>query len=279
MSRAVLLLFVLGIAAWCASLRLYLKDGTYHVVREYEVKEDRVRFYSIERSDWEEIPLDLVDLGRTRREAQEKEATRKKDVEFLQSEENADRAHEREVSRVPMNPGVYLVEGEQLKSLTVAELEAVSDKKRSVLKVITPIPIVSGKQSVVVKGEHAATVVSTPTPEFYIRLQQQERFGIIKLNPKKGDRVVEEWSVAPVTNQIYEEHEDVEVFRRQADFNLYKLWPKQPLEPGEYAVIEFSPGEANVQAWDFAFGPGGIPKGKPEGTDKKKKGASKKDTP
>jgi hypothetical protein len=272
MIRIVLALLLAGVISWGATLRLYLTDGSYHVVREYEVKEDRIRFYSIERSNWEEIPLDLVDLDRTRKEVEEKDASRKKEMDWLQAEENADRAHEREVSRVPMDAGVYLVEGAQLKSIPVAELEAVSDKKRSVLKVISPIPIVSGKQSVVIKGEHSPTVVSSATPEFYIRLHQQERFGIVRLNPKKGDRVVEEWSVAPVTNEIYEQHEDVEVFRRQVDFNLYKLWPKKPLEPGEYAVVEFAPGEADIQAWDFGHWPGGAPAAekKPDSKPKKK---------
>jgi hypothetical protein len=272
MIRVVLTLLVTAVLSWCATLKLYLADGGYHVVREYEVKEDRVRFYSIERSDWEEIPLDLVDLARTRNEVEEKDAARKKDMDWHQAEENADRAHEREVSRVPMDPGVYLVMGDQLKTIPVAELEAVSDKKRSVLKVLSPVPIVAGKQSVVIKGEHAPTVAASATPEFYIRLQQQQRFGLIRLNAKKSDRLVEEWSIAPVTNEIYEQHEDVEVFRRQVDFNLYKVWPKAPLEPGEYAVVEFSPGEANIQAWDFGYWPGGAPapEKKPEGKPKKK---------
>ena len=39
-----------------ATVRLYMKDGTYHNVREYEKKGDRIRYYSTERSEWEEIP-------------------------------------------------------------------------------------------------------------------------------------------------------------------------------------------------------------------------------
>ena len=36
---------------------------------------------------------------------------------------------------------------------------------------------------------------------------------------------------------------------------LYKIWPKAPLPPGEYAVVEYTPGKLNMQIWDFAVKP------------------------
>ena len=54
MRRFLPALFVLAFLAWAANLKLYLKDGSFQVVREYQVQTDRVRYYSIERSDWEE---------------------------------------------------------------------------------------------------------------------------------------------------------------------------------------------------------------------------------
>ena len=41
--------------------RLILKDGNYQMVRKYEVAGDRVRYLSLERNEWEELPYDLVD--------------------------------------------------------------------------------------------------------------------------------------------------------------------------------------------------------------------------
>ena len=69
MRKYLLALAILVCTGWAANVKLYLKDGTYHVVREYQVQTDRVHFYSIERSQWEDIPLDLVDLKRSESEA------------------------------------------------------------------------------------------------------------------------------------------------------------------------------------------------------------------
>jgi hypothetical protein len=72
--RKYLLALLIVAVAWAANVKLYLKDGGYHVVREYQVQTDRVHFYSVERSQWEDIPLDLVDLKRTESEAADRKA-------------------------------------------------------------------------------------------------------------------------------------------------------------------------------------------------------------
>lgn len=256
MCRILATLVLLALPLAGATIRLYLKDGNFHVVREYEIKGDRVRYYSLERSEWEEVPLELVDLDRTAAELRARDEERKQELEWLSGEEEAERVERREAARVPAGRGVYLVEGDRFRPLAQAELEVISSKKRTVLKVITPIPVVAGKATVVIKGERSATVVTDPMPQFYFRLGRLQRFALLRLKPRKDLREVERWAVAPVTGEIFEEHDEVEIFRREMGDGLYKLWPKAPLEPGEYAVAEFSPGEGNIELWDFSVRPG-----------------------
>src|SRR5262245_39807943 len=101
MRRILAVLFLFAVAASAANQKLYLKDGSFHVVREYKVMPDRVRYYSIERSDWEEIPADLVDLKRTESEIKERVESLKEETAIIDAEEKAERAVRKEIERVP----------------------------------------------------------------------------------------------------------------------------------------------------------------------------------
>lgn len=234
------------------TVKLYLTDGSYHAVREYEIKKDRVRYYSTERGEFEEIPLELVDLKRTQAEQKEIEDSRKTEAAADKAEDKAVREMRREAARVPGDPGVYWVDGAELKQFKTAESKIHSNKRRSVLKAISPVPFIMGKATLEVDGEASANVIAQERPEFYIRLSTDERFGIVKLTPQKGVRIVERWTIEPVTKTVIQEHDDVEIFRYQHDDGLYKIWAQKPMPPGEYAVIQYTEGKTNSQIWDFS---------------------------
>jgi hypothetical protein len=253
--RVVLFFFLAAFVLMADTFKLYLKDGDYHLVREYQVLADRIRYYSTERGEWEEIPKDLVDLEKTEKQRSSKQDELKKEAQANAEEEQAERALRRQIAAIPMNPGTYYEQGDQTKALTMADYKVITDKKRQALKAVSPLPIIPGKASVVIQGEHSKFVVNEERPEFFFRLAKQERFGIVRLTPKKGVRVVENVAIIPVSNENIQEQKQVETFQQELASNLYKVWPEKPLTPGEYAVIEYTESEVALFIWDFAYRP------------------------
>src|SRR5271169_1456201 len=96
-----IILFLISIAAFAQTQRLYLKDGTYQLVREFQVVDDRVRYYSTERGEWEEIPKDLVDFDRSKKENGERQAAIEADAKVQAEEDAAVRAAKKEIENVP----------------------------------------------------------------------------------------------------------------------------------------------------------------------------------
>jgi len=81
------LVFFLALSAFAANVKLYMKDGEFHLVREYKVEADRVRYYSVERSDWEEVPLALVDLKRTEDETKARQAAIAEEAKLITADQ------------------------------------------------------------------------------------------------------------------------------------------------------------------------------------------------
>ncbi len=252
MRKLLLLLLVSVFTLAAANFKLYLKDGSFQLVREYKVEGDRVRYYSVDRSDWDEIPVDLVDLKRTDAET----GARKSALEIQQREAEEERAAEKEarqeILKIPRDPGVYRLEDGQLRIFKAAEATLHNSKGRNVLRVIAPLPVISGKATLEIPGEQATEIVKESSPEFFIQLSEFESFGIVKLTPQKGVRIVERIIVVPITKENTEERDKVEIFSQQlSDNGLYKIWPQDPLPQGEYAVVEYTDGKVNTQTWDF----------------------------
>jgi hypothetical protein len=160
-----------------------------------------------------------------------------------------------------MDSGAYFKVDGQVKQLEGAQYQVVTNKKRAALKMLSPVPLVPGKASVVIKGEHSKFVVHDDRPTFYFRPEKEEQFGIIRVEPRKDVRVVENVSIIPVANTAVEDRRVIPVFQMQLQANLYKVWPQKELEAGEYAIVEYSNSDANTRddldllVWDFACQP------------------------
>src|SRR5208282_5222648 len=125
---AVTLFGALIALTWCSfaqnpsaqepSRRLILKDGSYQIVSKYEVKGDRVRYFSTERDEWEELPSSLVDWPATDKYEKERAAGASA-PEAVQFDKELDHEHELEEAaqpqvapglRLPEDAGVFLLD-------------------------------------------------------------------------------------------------------------------------------------------------------------------------
>jgi hypothetical protein len=160
--------------------RLVLKDGSYQSVAKYEVKGDRVRYYSTEREEWEELPSSLVDWPAT--EKFEKDRTAPAAIpeaaaidKEIDAERDATEANLPQVApglRLPELSGMYMLDNfktqPQLVELQQDEGEVGQNSKANILRGIIP-DSVGVKQTVELAGDHAKVYSHVAVPSIYIK--------------------------------------------------------------------------------------------------------------
>ncbi len=241
--------------------KLYLKDGNFQLVRAYERQGDRVRYYSVERSAWEEIPAEMVDWEATGTAEAEEEKRKQESVAKLRAAQAAERATEVEVdASIEVAPGVFLpggegafaVEGRQVTPMPQASANAKLDKGRLLTQILVPIPVVPTRQKIQVAGKHAALRVTTAQPEFYMRTAdaREPEMEVVRAEVKGDTRLIEFLSTQ-VTGQRREKRKTVSLQRWQVAKGVYRLTLSQSLEAGEYVLAEILPEGMNLYVWDF----------------------------
>ncbi len=250
------LVLFLAISAWpllAANLKLYTTDGEFQMVREYQVVGDRVKFYSLDRSEWEEVPVSIVDLKRTEAESASKKAVSDRQDKAFAEEAEAARAERADIARIPQDSGVYRIENGTVRTIPVADFTVRTAKGRAIFQAVSRLPFVGGKSTVELPGEFSQNVVhGEERPEFIFRMDKEESFAIVKVKSQKTVRVVEQIETDPITKENVETREPVPVFSKQLNGdNLYKIWPQEPLPKGEYAVMEYLDGKVEMRIWDF----------------------------
>ncbi len=250
-----------------AAVKLYMKDGTFQLVKSYEVRGDRVRYYSIERSEWEEVPKSLVDFDATESAQREEKSAVKKVLEEAraidQKRFDEPAAAGLEIApgvHLPQDEGVYIYDGLRVIRLVQSAAEVVTDKKRAALLLALPGPILKSRALVVLPGPKAAIRLSKLQPIFYI--QSADRWGaraeLVPVKAGKQSRVVEKFQSGIGVGKKGELRTELPVERTEISPGLFKLTPVQPLAVGEYALGELLQEKLNLDLWDF--GVDGAPK-------------------
>lgn len=257
-----------------AAKRLILKDGSYQVVTKWEVAGDRVRYYSAERGQWEELPNSMVDWKAT--EDYEKNAASEKNTELENAlKEDAEDAAKEDAARPEVAPGVRLPDGggvylldnfknqPQLDELVQINSEINKNAGKNILRA-TINPIASAKQSIELKGAHARVQSHTGTPAIYIdidsdtqseKLELADHFRIARLTERKDMRLLGNLKVSMI-GKVSQEGSFVKATAEKMAGDWVRLKPLEPLAPGEYAVVEMlTPKEMNLYVWDFGVNP------------------------
>jgi hypothetical protein len=260
--------------------KLMLKDGNFQLVRSYERNGERVRYFSLERGDWEEIPAAMVDWDATEKARIADEKADDALVKKVQAQEQA-----RQVVSVvdvdaslqvgqgvflPTSEGMFAVTGKTVTPLEQVGAQTRSDKKRVLAQVISPIPIIPGKRNVEIPGAASKIRVSIATgpPEFYLRevapdpdnptvIWQSSRPGVdgpevqlVRATVKGGKRrlrAIKSMFGQEVSSQM----DTISIQRWEIAKNVFRFTLSEPLPPGEYALAEILPDGMNIFVWDF----------------------------
>jgi hypothetical protein len=271
--------------------RLILKDGSFQPVTKWEVKGDRVRYYSAERYDWEEVPKSLVDWAATEKWNKEREEGAAVENKRLSDEELKERQLEEARSpqvapgiRLPDSGGVYLFDAfagkPQLVELVQNGGELNKNTGKNILRAAIN-PIATAKQSIEIKGVRARVQAHAPQPAIYVNInqepgsgesveskpasgasasrsdldQQPDRFRIVRVEKKKKSRVVGNIKIA-FYGKVTQQGNWLPTKSEPVAGDWVKVTPAAPLPPGEYALVEMlSKKEINLYVWDFGVDP------------------------
>jgi len=258
--------------------KLILKDGNFQLVKSYERSGERVRYFSAERGDWEEIPASLVDWEATAKaEAEEEKAeaeltakVHKQEVE-TKAEIKMDIDASLQVAPgvfLPPGEGMFVIEGKSVTALEQAGSQVKMDKKRFIQQALSPIPIIPGKHHVEIEGAKAKLRITNGQPEFYLReappdpdrttpIQKSSRPGesgpeveLVRATVKGNKRQLETIR-SLFGEQISQERNTISLQRWDVAPTVFRFTLSETLPPGEYALAEILPDGMNLYVWDF----------------------------
>lgn len=257
--------------------RLVLNDGSYQAVIKYQVIGDRVHYLSAERYEWEDIPSSLVNWDASRKFAAEAAAenTRAREIDAEtkkeQEEEDANAPTVSPGIKLPPTGGIYMLDVYQNKPELNELAQSGADVKKNtggnILRA-TINPIASAKQTIELSGPHAKVQSHVGDPFIYVFLdteqdspytsdptKQQDHWRIVKLEEKKGNRLVGNVNIA-VYGKVKEKAQFAPAEVTPVSGRWIRISPQGLLPPGEYALVEMLGQEGiNRFVWDFGVNP------------------------
>lgn len=259
--------------------RLILKDGSYQPATKWEIKGERVRYYSAERHEWEELPKNMVDWAATEKWDRERqsgelsEETRELSAE-LEAERQAELAKTPTVApglKLPATGGVFLFDRyngqQQLVELAQSGSEIKKETGKNILRAAIN-PFASARQSIELKGARSAVQAHETRPVLYVNVESEQdpsavaqpidvarRFRLVRLQRKKDSRQVGNLKIA-ITGKVKEQQKFVETISQPFSGPWLKVTTAADLEPGEYALVEMlGEQQMNLYVWDFGVDP------------------------
>ncbi len=259
-------------------MKLILTDGTFQLVREYQRNGERVRYYSLERGAWEELPAVMVDWIATAKAQVEMEKESTALVEKVHKQEQArriDNVMDIDASLqvgdgafLPSGEGMFLVEGKSIRILDQTGAANKTDNKRVIADVLSPVHMVPGKQTIELQGTRALVRLKSSHPEFYLReappdpdapssIQKSRRPGdsgpdVALVRTKVGRKNRQLESISTLFREAVKENvNEISMQRWEVAPNVYRFTLSQSLPPGEYVLAEILGDGLNLYVWDF----------------------------
>jgi len=246
--------------------KLILKDGTVQIVSQYQVVGDRVRFYSVERSEWEEIPASLVDWDATRKAATEVSERDKQAIALAHRVDLEEHPGRLDVDAgLGLPPGVLLPSGDGLFAFNGHSLVPVKEdlaksrlnKGRFVVKLISPVPVVSTRYTIFLPGKRAKARIADSEPVFYYRTGggTVPQFQLMQAKVKGKDR--EFAYLDEYMGQKKTDANEIPVKIEPVYRDTYRMIASQDLSPDEYVLAQMLPSTKTVDmyVWDFEIDP------------------------
>ncbi len=287
---AVCLITPSALYAQTPASRLILKDGSYQSVTKYEIHGERVRYFSAERGEWEEVPKDMIDWDATEKYEEGRLTGASAEATELDKELEAERktaeARTPEVApglRLSDEGGVYLLDTYQNEPELTEIQQSGSDlnpnTKSNILRAAIN-PLSGSKQSIELPEAHAKVQSHTATPSLYVNLDTgqgapaqvsaadatgvttdaptlpaTERFKIIRVESKGKKRVAGAVKLA-VTGNVKTDERFIPATVTSLTGGWIKITPIDPLPNAEYAVAEMLGKDSiNLYVWDFGVNP------------------------